>query len=51
MQAQGLHDPQDLGGLVVNLEIGTAGPKEAVVQASVGKRPPVGAVEALQKVS
>ena len=48
---QGPHDPQALGGWAVNLEIGTAGPKEAVVQATVGERPPVGAVEVLQKAS
>ena len=51
MQAQGLQDPQDLGGLVVNLEFGNVGLEEDVVQAIVGDNPPVGAVEVLQKAS
>ena len=41
MQAQGLQDPQDLGGLVVNLEFGNVGLEEDVVQAIVGDNPPV----------
>ena len=49
LQAQGLDDPQDLGGLVGNLEFGTAGPKEALVQAIVGEHPPVGTVEYFRK--
>ena len=42
-QFEGLQDPQDLCGLVVNLEFGTAGLKEAVVHSSVGENPPAGA--------